>query len=201
MVAATTLRIYRTTNSFFKQIDSLINKIYRCKLDLYNIARTQRGCNCTFLYHGWKSPRVKDWREFISSLTGYNFATYFFTSVISILYTEQHACHNVELLCSTKGIQNITYFLFYSWRIIFIVILLKVATYSWNDLIWKDRLQNSPYFCLFKYARPVQRKVWNEAENRERDWGETLKIRTVRFAYVNFVRITRFSQPRAIPIG
>ena len=60
----------------------------------------------------------------------YCFATYFFTSVISILYTEQHACHNVELLCSTKGIQNITYFLFYSWRIIFIVILLKVATYS-----------------------------------------------------------------------
>ena len=71
MVAATTLRIYRTTNSFFKQIDSLINEIYRCKLDLYNIARTQRGCNCTFLYHGWKSPRVKDWREFISSLTNY----------------------------------------------------------------------------------------------------------------------------------
>ena len=27
-----------------------------------------------------------------------------------------------------------------------------------------------------------QQKVWNEAENRERDWGETLKIRTVRFA-------------------
>ena len=27
----------------------------------------------------------------------YFFATYFFTSVISILYTEQHACHNVQL--------------------------------------------------------------------------------------------------------
>ena len=40
--------------------------------------------------------------------------------------------------------------------------------------IW---LQNSPYFCVFKYARAVKRKVWNEAENRERDWGETLKIR------------------------
>ena len=52
-----------------------------------------------------------------------------------------------------------------------------------------------------KYARAVKQKVWNEAENRERDWGETLKIRTVRFAYVIFVRITRFSQPRAIPIG
>ena len=34
----------------------------------------------------------------------------------------------------------------------------------------------SPHFCLFKYARAVQQKVWNEAENSERDWGETLKI-------------------------
>ena len=39
------------------------------------------------------------------------------------------------------------------------------------------RLQNSPYFCVFKYVRAVKQKVWNEAENRERDWGETLKIR------------------------
>ena len=55
------------------------------------------------------------------------------------------------------------------------------------------RLQNSPYFCVFKYARAVKQKVWNEAENRERDWRETLKIRTVRFAYVIFVGITHFS--------
>ena len=41
------------------------------------------------------------------------------------------------------------------------------------------RLQNSPYFCVFKYARAVKQKVWNEAENRERDWGETLKIRFI----------------------
>ena len=34
------------------------------------------------------------------------------------------------------------------------------------------RLQNSPYFCVFKYARAVKQKVWSEAENRERDWGE-----------------------------
>ena len=31
------------------------------------------------------------------------------------------------------------------------------------------RLQNSPYFCVFKHARAVKQKVWNEAENRERD--------------------------------
>ena len=33
------------------------------------------------------------------------------------------------------------------------------------------RLQNSPYFCVFKYAQAVKQKFWNEAENRERDWG------------------------------
>jgi len=32
-----------------------------------------------------------------------------------------------------------------------------------------SRLQNSPCFCVFKYARAVKQKVWNEAENRERD--------------------------------
>ena len=28
---------------------------------------------------------------------------------------------------------------------------------------------------VFKCARAVKQKVWNEAENRERDWGESLK--------------------------
>ena len=47
--------------------------------------------------------------------------------------------------------------------------------------LWKGfhKLQNSPYFCVFNYALPVKQKVWNEAENREQDWGETLKIRGV----------------------
>ena len=26
------------------------------------------------------------------------------------------------------------------------------------------RLQNSPYFCVFRYARAVKQKVWNVAE-------------------------------------
>ena len=47
-----------------------------------------------------------------------------------------------------------------------------------DDFAWTSlevlRLQNSPYFCVFKYARAVKQKVWNKAENRERDWGETL---------------------------
>ena len=32
------------------------------------------------------------------------------------------------------------------------------------------------------YARAVKQKVWNEAENRERDWGEKLFSRLTRFA-------------------
>ena len=32
-------------------------------------------------------------------------------------------------------------------------------------------LQNSPYFCVFKYARAVKQKVWSKAENRERDYA------------------------------
>ena len=55
------------------------------------------------------------------------------------------------------------------------------------------RLQNSPYFCVFKYARAVKQKVWNEAENRERDWGETPKIRTV-----GFFLSSRHIRPRGV---
>ena len=44
---------------------------------------------------------------------------------------------------------------------------MKVITYALFGQ--KSRLQNSPYFCVFKYARAVKQKVWNEAENRERD--------------------------------
>ena len=58
------------------------------------------------------------------------------------------------------------------------------------------RLQNSPYFCVFKYARAVKQKVWNEAENRERDWGETLKIPTgVWGSRASRVRLLRHALP------
>ena len=56
------------------------------------------------------------------------------------------------------------------------------------------RLQNSPYFCVFKYARAVRQKVWNEVENRERDWGETLKIRI--FSLASHAREARDLRPR-----
>ena len=41
-------------------------------------------------------------------------------------------------------------------------------------LLFTPRLQSNPYFCVFKYPRVVIQKVWNEAENRKRDWEETL---------------------------
>ena len=42
--------------------------------------------------------------------------------------------------------------------------------------VTRDRLQNSPYFCVFKYARAVKQKV--EAENKERDCaGEARAVR------------------------
>ena len=53
-----------------------------------------------------------------------------------------------------------------------------------------DRLQNSPYFCVFKYARAVKQKVWNEAENRERVLSpHTLygRVRLARFARVRLL--------------
>ena len=44
------------------------------------------------------------------------------------------------------------------------------------------RLQNmySPYFCVLKYARAVKQKVWNVAENRERDWVLSLPSHALR---------------------
>ena len=38
-------------------------------------------------------------------------------------------------------------------------------------LCYENTLQNSPYFCVFKYARTVKQKVWSEAKN-ERETGE-----------------------------
>ena len=52
-----------------------------------------------------------------------------------------------------------------------------------------SRLQNSPYFCVFKYVRAVKQKVWNEAENRDRDAKNTYgRVRLVLFARVRLLR-------------
>ena len=58
------------------------------------------------------------------------------------------------------------------------------------------RLQNSPYFCVCKYARAVKQKVWNEAENRARDWGETVVFLSVFF--FSLVRLARFARLRLL---
>ena len=44
---------------------------------------------------------------------------------------------------------------------------------------FSNRLQNSPYFCVFKYARAVKQKVWKEAYGR---------VRLARFARLRFLR-------------
>ena len=54
------------------------------------------------------------------------------------------------------------------------------------------RLQNGLYFCVFEYARVVKQKVWNEAENRERDLG--------RLAHFARVRLLRHALPNSLLI-
>ena len=56
------------------------------------------------------------------------------------------------------------------------------------------RLQHSPYFCVFKYARAVKQKVSNEAENRERDWGETLRACETRAPRARKTLTPRFTE-------
>ena len=58
---------------------------------------------------------------------------------------------------------------------------------------FESRLQNSPYFCVFKYARAVKQKVWNEAENSERDWGEVFSLSP--HTPVGRVRLLRHTVP------
>ena len=72
-----------------------------------------------------------------------------------------------------------------------------LISYCVSDNTSVVRLQNSPNFCVFKYARAVKQKVWNEAENRERDWGETLKIR---FFFSCLTRLLRHALPISLLI-
>ena len=67
---------------------------------------------------------------------------------------------------------NINFFHILSLRQFYIISLLRHEKTGWRQSLQDAlyRLQNSPYFCVFKYARAVKQKVWNEAENRERDW-------------------------------
>ena len=67
------------------------------------------------------------------------------------------------------------------------------------------RLQNSPYFCVFKYAEQSNKRSGTRLKNRERDWGETLKIRFFFSRLVERVRFARCARARllrhALPIS
>ena len=59
-------------------------------------------------------------------------------------------------------------------------------------LLWDCRLKNSPFFCVFKYARAVKQKVWNEAENREHNALRVCEARALRARKTLTPRFTDF---------
>ena len=71
------------------------------------------------------------------------------------------------------------------WNKTYVLLTSGIANAYISDTLGRrfvrTRLQNSPYFCILKYAREGKQKVWNEAENRDPDWGETLKMFFSRF--------------------
>ena len=69
------------------------------------------------------------------------------------------------------------------------------------------KLQNSPYFCIFKYARAVKQKVCKEAENRDPDWGRLGRGAFFFSPHTTYgpIRLARFTRVRllrhALPIS
>ena len=47
---------------------------------------------------------------------------------------------------------------------------------SVSDNTWNP--ESTAWNPVFKFARAVKQKVWNEAESRKRDWGEARALRT-----------------------
>ena len=64
-----------------------------------------------------------------------------------------------------------------------IVVARNIGGRDWSS----PRLQNSPYFYVFNYARTVKKKVWTEAENRERDYTPVGRVRLERFSRVRLL--------------
>ena len=47
-----------------------------------------------------------------------------------------------------------------------------------------EQTENSPYFCVFQYARAVKQKVWSEPENKARELRASKTLATLyRFLY------------------
>ena len=81
--------------------------------------------------------------------------------------------------------------------------LLSVALPT-NPLCYAGRrLQNSrPYICVFKYARAVKQKVWNEAENRENaftDFFTDFEKKKTTVLQSTFVRAQIFTISKLLP--
>ena len=72
----------------------------------------------------------------------------------------------IEKMKSGLEVQIVSFLLIFLWHCTKGEVCRKMST-TLRDWGFRFRLQNSPYFSVFKYARAVEQKVWNEAENRE----------------------------------
>ena len=59
------------------------------------------------------------------------------------------------------------------------LIIYSCIYYVFTQSYFEDRLQNSPYFCVFKYARAVKQKVCNEAEAAEARFAHARLLATL----------------------
>ena len=171
----------------------------------------QSGCSMT-------SKRSFDWLAWIffffftkSHARLYPFdkpikSFYFCSFVVSVLFVLFHfkVIRKSLYLISERHAMPVPVRTFANWIPWFFLLstactsaVVTLILYTFFHLLWHfSRLQNSPYFCVFKYARAVKQKVWNEAENRERDSHHTPygRLRLARFARVRLLR-------HAIPIS
>ena len=73
--------------------------------------------------------------------------------------------------CTHGNNQNNTGIKHGPWTLTSVKNILNTPEIFWSVIKAMLGLQNSLYFCIFKYTWAVKQKVWNEAERRERDWG------------------------------
>ena len=98
----------------------------------------------------------------------------------------------IEKMKSGLEVQIVSFWLIFLWHFTKGEVCRKMST-TLRDWGFRFRLQNSPYFSVFKYARAVEQKVWNEAENREACDARALRARktlTPRFTdfFTDFVK-------------
>ena len=57
----------------------------------------------------------------------------------------------------------------------FVFVSRLTVAFSFSDSVSVDCKTVRIFAYSSTYARAVKQKVWNEAKNRERDWGETVR--------------------------